>query len=88
MLSFILKRMLLVVPTFFGVTLIAFLLVHLIPGDPIDVIGGERGVSPELRARLIVQFGLDRSLPEQYLIYLSNLFQGDLGQSTLTRRDI
>ncbi len=88
MLSFILKRMILVVPTFFGVTLIAFFLVHLIPGDAIDVIGGERGVSEELRARLIVQYGLDRSLPEQYLIYLSNLFQGDLGQSTLTRRDI
>ena len=88
MLIFLVRRLALVVPTFLGVTVLAFLLIHLIPGDAIDVIGGERGVSPELRERLVVQFGLDKSLPQQYAIYLGNVLRGDLGQSTLTRNDV
>ena len=88
MLSFVLRRLALVIPTFFGVTLVAFLLVHLIPGDAIDVLGGERGVSPQLRERLLVELGLDKPLWQQYAIYVGNVFQGDLGISTLNRKPV
>ncbi len=86
--SFILRRLLLTIPTFVGVTILAFALIHLIPGDPIDVIAGERAVSPERRAVLEVQFGLDKPLVQQYLIYMANLAQGDLGSSIVTRTPV
>ena len=47
MLRFLLRRVALIVPTFVGVTLLSFLLIHLVPGDPIEVRTGERGISPE-----------------------------------------
>ncbi len=86
--AFIIRRLLLIIPTFVGVTLLAFTLIHLIPGDPIDVIAGERGVTDERRAILEVRLGLDKSLPEQYLIYMSNIIRGDLGKSIVTRTGV
>ncbi len=86
--AFFIRRLLLTIPTFIGVTLLAFTLIHLIPGDPIDVIAGERSVSAERRAVLEVQLGLDKSLPEQYFIYMSNIFRGDLGKSIVTRTGV
>ena len=62
MLSFLLRRAALVVPTFLGVTLIAFALIHLIPGDPVENLSGERGMDPARRERLLHEFGLDRPL--------------------------
>ncbi len=53
----------LIVPTFIGVTLLAFALIHLIPGDPVENLSGERGMDPARRARLLHEFGLDRPLP-------------------------
>ncbi|MDP8170152.1 ABC transporter permease subunit [Pasteurella skyensis] len=81
MLKFILKRLLSVIPTFFAITLITFALVHLIPGDPIEIRMGERGLSPEIHAQMMHQLGLDLSLPQQYFNYLKGIFQGDLGNS-------
>ncbi|MDP8033018.1 ABC transporter permease subunit [Pasteurella atlantica] len=81
MLKFILKRLLSVIPTFFAITLITFALVHLIPGDPIEIRMGERGLSPEVHAQMMHQLGLDLSLPQQYFNYLKGIFQGDLGNS-------
>ncbi|MDG6881340.1 Dipeptide transport system permease protein dppB [Phocoenobacter uteri] len=81
MIKFILKRLLSVIPTFFAITLITFALVHLIPGDPIEIRMGERGLSPEVHAQMMHQLGLDLSLPQQYFNYLKGIFQGDLGNS-------
>ncbi len=88
MFRFVLTRLGLLLPTFFGVTLIAFLFIHLLPGDPIEILAGERGVSPERHARLMQELGFDRPLWEQYVSYLGNILQGDLGRSIVTKQPI
>ena len=85
MLSFIARRLGLLIPTFFGVTLLAFALIRLIPGDPVEVMMGERRVDPQMHAEAMHRLGLDKPLPAQYLDYISQLAQGDLGQSLRTR---
>lgn len=70
-----------VIPTFIAITLITFALVHLIPGDPIEIRMGERGVDPQMHAEMMRQLGLHLPLPEQYWNYIKGIFQGDLGKS-------
>lgn len=88
MLRTIIIRLLIVGTTFLGVTTLAFGLIHSIPGDPITLIAGERGVSPERHAELMAQYGYDKSLIEQYFLYIGNVVQGDLGQSIRTKRPV
>src|SRR6185312_11660734 len=88
MLRFVLRRAALIVPTFIGVTLLAFALVHLIPGDPVENISGERGMDPARRARLLHQFGLDQPLPVQYVRYIEQVLRGDLGESLTTHDSV
>ena len=88
MLGFIFRRVALIVPTFIGVTLLAFALIHLIPGDPVENISGERGMDPERRARLLHEFGLDRPLPVQYASYIGQVLHGDLGTSLTTHESV
>jgi dipeptide transport system permease protein len=88
MIAFLFNRLGLLIPTFFGVTLIAFALIHLIPGDPIELMVGERGIDPARHAQLMAEMGLDKALWEQYLTYILNLFQGDLGNSLVTREPV
>jgi dipeptide transport system permease protein len=85
---FLLRRAALVVPTFVGVTLLAFALIHLIPGDPVENISGERGMDPARRARLLHEFGLDRPLPVQYATYVGQVLRGDLGSSLTTHASV
>ncbi|HXN16396.1 MAG TPA: ABC transporter permease subunit, partial [Usitatibacter sp.] len=88
MLSFLLRRLALVVPTFIGVTLLAFALIHLVPGDPVEAMTGERGMEPERHARMLREFGLDRPLAVQYLDYLWHVVRGDFGQSITTLQPV
>ena len=88
MLRFILKRLLLIVPTFIGITIIAFAFVRVLPGDPVLLIAGERGVTPERYQALMQQFGYDRPIWEQYWSYLLGIFQGDFGTSISTKRPV
>jgi ABC-type dipeptide/oligopeptide/nickel transport systems, permease components len=88
MLGFLLRRIGLLLPTFFGVTIAAFFFIRLLPGDPILLLAGERGLSPERYADLAHRFGFDRPLYEQYFVYLANLFSGDLGVSFSTKRPV
>src|SRR5436190_15973480 len=88
MLTFLLRRVALIVPTFLGVTLLAFALIHLIPGDPVENLSGERGMDPERRARLLHEFGLDRPLAAQYVDYLKQVLSGDLGTSLTTHEPV
>lgn len=81
MFRFILKRVAMVIPTFIGITLLTFALIHLIPGDPIEIRMGERGLSPEVHQQMMHQLGLDKSLPEQYFDYLKGIAHGDFGTS-------
>lgn len=86
--SFLLKRIGLLIPTFIGITIVAFGFVRVLPGDPVLLMAGERGISPERYAELLNQFGYDRPLWEQYLEYLYGLLQGDFGQSLVTKKPV
>jgi len=86
--GFLLRRVALIVPTFFGVTLLAFALIRLIPGDPVENLSGERGMDPERRLRLLHQFGLDQPLYAQYFDYIGNVLRGDLGTSLTTHEPV
>ena len=88
MFGFVFRRVALIAPTFIGVTLLAFALIHLIPGDPVENISGERGMDPERRARLLHEFGLDRSLAVQYASYVAQVLRGDLGTSLTTHESV
>lgn len=77
---FALRRLLLLVPVLWGVVTLVFLLLHLIPGDPVDLMLGDQAVATD-RDALRQALGLDRPLLEQYGAYLGGLLQGDLGQS-------
>lgn len=69
-----------IVPTLLGAITIVFLVIHLIPGDPVQVMLGEFA-SPEAEARLRESLGLDQPLWQQYFQYVANVAQGDLGSS-------
>ena len=88
MLRFLVARLGVLIPTFLGVTIVAFALIRLIPGDPLELLVGERGLSPERHAELQERFGFDRPLWQQYLLFLGDLAQGDLGRSIVTRQPI
>ena len=88
MVGFLLRRVALIVPTFIGVTLLAFALIHLIPGDPVENLSGERGMDPARRERLLHEFGLDRPLPVQYASYIAQILRGDLGTSLTTHESV
>ena len=88
MLRFILTRVSLVAPTFVGVTLLAFLLVHLIPGDPIETMAGEHGIDPVRHAQLRAEYGFDKPLAVQYAVYIGHVLRGDLGLSAITHQRV
>ena len=88
MIRFIVARLGLVVPTFIGVSVVAFALIRLVPGDPIEILAGERGIDPARHAQLMHEFGYDRPLYEQYVLYLWGLVNGDLGKSVVTRQPV
>ncbi|NCG52120.1 dipeptide ABC transporter permease DppB [Serratia fonticola] len=85
MLQFILRRLGLVIPTFIGITLLTFAFVHMIPGDPVTIMAGERGISAERHAQLMAEMGLDKPLYQQYFHYVTNVLHGDLGTSLKSR---
>jgi peptide/nickel transport system permease protein len=84
---YILKRVLLFVPTLLGITLITFVLMQSLPGDPVAGMAGERA-SPETLARIRAELGQDRPLPLQYLGYLKLIASGELGRSYYTNRRV
>ncbi|MEZ5884208.1 MAG: ABC transporter permease subunit [Paracoccaceae bacterium] len=88
MLRFILSKLLYLVPTFIGITIIAFGFVRVLPGDPVLLMAGERGLSPERHAELSAQLGFDRPLWAQYLEFMNRLLHGDLGNSLVTKKPV
>ena len=88
MLRFLLRRLGLIVPTFVGVTLLSFMLIHLVPGDPIEVRVGEHGIAPERLAALRHEFGFDQPLWKQFLDYEAGVVTGGLGVSVATRQPV
>ena len=88
MFAFLLKKLATVIPTLIGVTVLSFALIRLIPGDPVEIMMGERRLDTEAHAALMQRLGLDLPLHEQYLRYVGGLAQGDLGQSLVTREPV
>ncbi|WP_370549425.1 dipeptide ABC transporter permease DppB [Edwardsiella tarda] len=88
MLQFILRRLGLVIPTFIGITLLTFAFVHMIPGDPVMIMAGERGISAERHAQIMAEMGLDKPLYQQYFTYVRDVLHGDLGQSLKSRTPV
>ncbi|MFV0381453.1 MAG: ABC transporter permease [Breznakia sp.] len=85
MTKYILKRVGYAVLTLFVLVAITFALMHLLPGDPFS---GEKAISEAARAALNEKFGLDKSIPEQFIQYLQNLSRGDLGMSLISNRPV
>lgn len=83
----LLKRLWGLTPVVFGVLLLTFLLVHLVPGDPVEVMLGESATQSD-RSALRAELGLDQPLPVQFFTYLGKLAQGDLGYSIHSRTPI
>jgi dipeptide transport system permease protein len=88
MLRFLLSRIAVLIPTFIGVSIIAFSFIRLLPGDPVMLMSGERVMSPERYAEIMHQLGYDRPMVVQYLDFLGGVLTGDLGSSIVTRRPI
>jgi len=85
---FVFTRLGLVVPTFFGMTLLAFFLIRLVPGDPIETLAGERGIDAVRHVQLLHAYGLDQPLLTQYGIYIAKVLRGDLGKSIITQAPV
>lgn len=83
----ILRRVVLAIFVIWGVTLMTFILSHVVPGDPARLIAGPRA-NPAAIAHIRAEYGLNRPLPVQYVIYMSNLLHGNLGISFVTRRPV
>jgi len=84
---YIVRRLLMAIPVLFGLSVVLFAFVHLLPGDPARSILGQHATAASL-ARLRESLGLDRPLHEQYFMYLGDLFQGDLGSSLVNGRPV
>ena len=85
---FLAHRLGLVLITFFGITVFAFALIHLIPGDPVMLMFGERNVDPAQLAELRAQLGIDRPMIVQYGLYVWRALHGDLGTSLATHDSV
>ena len=86
MTQYLVRRILQTIPTFFGITLIAFFLINAVPGSPVnDIALSDPNIKPEDLARIRASLGLDKSVPERYLSYVTDLVQGNFGMSLIQR---
>lgn len=88
MIKFFLKRIAQTVPTFIALMFITFLMVRLVPGDPIEVRRGERGIDPERLAQLRHEMGLDQPVWKQFFDYCYGILHGDFGVSLVSKTPI
>ena len=86
---FVVRRLVQAIPTFFGITLLSFIILRLAPGDPVTLmVGGTQGMRAEDLAAMRSAYGLDQPLPIQYLSWLAHLLSGDFGRSFLYKRPV
>jgi len=91
MTSYAIRRILLIIPVVWGALTLLFVLFFVVPGDPVELIagaGGSRAVAPAVRANIEAKYGLDKPILEQYVTYIANTAQGDLGNSYATSRTV
>jgi peptide/nickel transport system permease protein len=86
---FVARRLLLLGPMLVGITLLSFLLSQAVPADPVTAnLGEQAAADPQAVAAFRHEWGLDRSLPEQYTVYVGNVLRGNLGVSVSTRQPV
>src|SRR5216684_652487 len=88
MLTYIAQRLAQAIPVLIGISIVSFLMLHLIPGDPVTIFAGDKPLTPERAAELRHQYGLDRPLPIQYWDYASHALRGDLGVALRSQRPV
>jgi dipeptide transport system permease protein len=88
MIRFIIQRVLLIIPTFLGAALLTFVLIHAIPGDPLQMLLGEKVIDPVRHQELLDQMGLGKPLPIQFIDYVWNVLQGDFGKSIQSKNSV
>lgn len=86
--TYIIRRLIIVVPTLFLISIAIFSLIHLAPGDPSQAIAGRHTPSRELMEQIRKEYGLDQPIPVQYVIWLSKVLRGDLGFSYLNNAPV
>ena len=86
--SYLVKRGIQIIPVVFGILIISFLMIHLAPGDAVFMFIGESGADPEFEAAIRTRLGLDKSLFEQFILYIKGIFSGDLGRSFVLNEDV
>ena len=84
---YLLRRIVLIIPTLIGLSILTFSIARLVPGDPVGLAAGPQATE-EIKEALRREFGLDQRLPVQYINYMAGLFRGDWGQSLYTRREV
>jgi ABC-type dipeptide/oligopeptide/nickel transport system permease component len=87
LLNFLIKRLLLLIPVFIAVSMVIFMIIHMVPGDPIDSMA-QIGSSPEQKMELTAKYGLDKPLLMQYALWFRNMLTGDLGEAIILRRPV
>ena len=87
MFRFIVKRLLEIIPILLIVSILIFLFVHMIPGDPARLVAGEDATLADVEM-VRKELGLDKPIVEQYVTYMKNLFKGDMGNSLKTNRPV
>ena len=85
--KYTLQRLLMLIPVSLSISVVIFLVVHLLPGDPIDNLM-RVGSSPDDRLAMTVKYGLDRTLIEQYLLWIRSILSGDFGEAIVLRRPV
>ena len=88
MLRFLIKRLALTIPTFIALMFVTFLMIRLVPGDPVEARRGERGISPERHAQLLHEMGLDQPTWKQFTDYVWGLLHGDFGTSIISKSPV
>jgi peptide/nickel transport system permease protein len=86
--AYVLRRLLLTIPVLLAVVTLVFAIRPLVPGDPVEIMFFGQPPNAEVVANIRQQLGLDKSLPEQYVLYVSNVLRGDLGTSITTRQPV
>ncbi len=87
MLAYVIRRLLILIPTLLGVSVIVFLMLHMTPGDPAELLLGERATVESLE-QMREHLGLNEPLYIQYGLFLKRLLKGDLGETIWTRQKV
>lgn len=86
--TYVIRRLIVIIPTFFLISLIIFVLIHLAPGDPVRAMFAGRPVPPEIVDQVRRELGIDQPIYVQYLIWVGRLLQGDFGYSYIHYRPV